>query len=239
MARREVLTRLVIKRKEDAVLVRDVMTEKVFSVTSDTPLKVVATRMLEYGVTGMPVVDEEEVVVGVISETDILFKERSAPDRKGVVDWLMHYAEDPPLAKLDARTVGDAMSTPAVTIPSGRSIEEAATRMLDLRIDRLPVVDSGHLVGIVTRTDLVRAFTRSDAVIEQEIREEGILKRFWIGPTTVMVTVDQGNVMLDGRVDTEELAEALVAFARRTPGVVSVESNLTWPKSRRRKQVPA
>ena len=220
------------------MLVRDVMTEKVFTVSADTPLKVVATRMLEFGVTGMPVVEGDEVL-GVISETDILFKERAAPDRKGLVDWLVHYAEDPPLAKLDARTAGDAMPTPAVTIPSGRSVEDAAARMLDLRIDRLPVVDGGHLVGIVTRTDLVRAFTRSDTVIEQEIREEGLLKRFWMGPSTVTVTVDQGNVVLDGRVDTEALAESLVNFAHRTPGVVSVESNLTWPKRRTRKQVPA
>jgi CBS domain-containing protein len=220
------------------MLVRDVMTEKVFTVSADTPLKVVATRMLEFGVTGMPVVEGDEVL-GVISETDILFKERAAPDRKGLVDWLVHYAEDPPLAKLDARTAGDAMTTPAVTIPSGRSVEDAAARMLDLRIDRLPVVDGGHLVGIVTRTDLVRAFTRSDTVIEQEIREEGLLKRFWMGPSTVTVTVDQGNVVLDGRVDTEALAESLVNFAHRTPGVVSVESNLTWPKRRTRKQVPA
>jgi acetoin utilization protein AcuB len=95
--------------------VSDVMTDKVFTATPDTPLKVVATRMLEYGVTGMPVVRGDEVL-GVISQTDILFKERTAPDRKGVVDWLVHYGEDPPLAKLEARTAGDAMTTPAVTI---------------------------------------------------------------------------------------------------------------------------
>ena len=97
-------------------------------------------------------------MLGVVSETDILFKERTAPDRNGVVDWLVHYAEDPPLAKLDARTAGEAMTTPAVTIASGRSIADAAALMLELRIDRLPVVDSGRLVGIVTRADLVRAF---------------------------------------------------------------------------------
>jgi CBS domain-containing protein len=213
------------------MLVRDVMTEKVFTVTRDTPLKVVATRMLEYGVSGLPVVADEEVV-GVVSETDILFKERVAPERKGVVDWLVHYAEDPPLAKLDARTAGDAMTTPAVTIQSGRSVEDAATLMLDLRIDRLPVVDSGRLVGIVTRADLVRAFTRSDDLIAQEIREEGLLKRFWVGPSSVTLDVDQGNVVLEGRVDNEDLAESIVAFTERIPGVVSVESKLTWPKTK-------
>jgi CBS domain-containing protein len=216
------------------MLIRDVMTENVFTVTADTPLKVVATRMLEYGVSGMPVVEEEDHVVGVVSETDILFKERSAPDRTGLVDWLVHYGEDPPLAKLDARTAGDSMTTPAVTIPSGRSVEDAATLMLDLRVDRLPVVDSGHLVGIVTRTDLVRAFTRSDDVIADEIREQGLLRRFWVGPSSVVLDVEQGNVVLEGRVDTEDLADAIVDYVGRIPGVVSVESKLTWPGKKRR-----
>ena len=223
------------------MLIRDVMTENVFTVTADTPLKVVATRMLEYGISGMPVVEEEDHVLGVVSETDILFKERTAPDRTGLVDWLVHYGEDPPLAKLDARTAGGAMTTPAVTIPSGRSVEDGATLMLDLRIDRLPVVDSGHLVGIVTRTDLVRAFTRSDDVIAEEIREEGLLRRFWVGPSSVVLDVEQGNVVLEGRVDTEDLAEAIVDYVGRIPGVVSVESKLTWPgkKRRRAEKTPA
>jgi CBS domain-containing protein len=223
------------------MLVRDVMTEHVFTVTPATPLKVVATRMLEYGVSGLPVLADDEMVVGVVSETDVLYKERTAPDRKGVVEWLVHYGDDPPLAKLDARTAGDAMTTPAVTIASGRSIEDAATLMLDLRIDRLPVVDSGQLVGIVTRSDLVRAFIRSDDDIAQEIREQGLLKRFWMGPSSVTVEVDQGNVLVEGRVDTQALAESIVAYIERIPGVVSVESTLTWPKtkSRKREKAPA
>lgn len=223
------------------MLIRDVMTENVFTVTPDTPLKVVATRMLEYGISGMPVVEGEDQVLGVVSETDILFKERTAPDRAGLVDWLVHYGEDPPLAKLDARTAGDAMTTPAVTVPSGRSVEDAATLMLDLRIDRLPVVDSGQLVGIVTRTDLVRAFTRSDDVIADEIREQGLLRRFWVGPSSVVLDVEQGNVVLEGRVDTQDLAEAIVDYVGRIPGVVSVESKLTWPrkKARRAHKAPA
>jgi CBS domain-containing protein len=226
-------TTLGSNERRTMMLVRDVMTEKVFTVKPDTPLKVVATRMLEYGVSGMPVVDGESVL-GVVSETDVLYKERPAPDRKGLVDWLVHYAEDPPLAKLDARTAGDAMTTPAVTIASGRPLEDAAALMLDLRIDRLPVVDGGYLVGIVTRTDLVRAFTRSDEVIAREIREDGLLRRFWMGPSSVTVEVEQGNVLLEGRVDTEDFAESIVAFTERIPGVVSVESKLTWPTKKGR-----
>lgn len=220
----------------------DIMTTKVFAVEADTPLKEVATRMLEYGISGMPVADGDRVL-GVVSETDILFKERSAPERQGLVDWLVHYGEDPPQAKLEARTAGEAMTSPAVTIASGRSVADAAELMLDLRVDRLPVVDGGRLVGIVTRTDLVRVFTRGDEELEREIREEGIIKRLWMSSDRVKISVDQGNVVLTGRVDTEELAESIVSFAERVPGVVSVESKLSWPgktkAARQREQAPA
>jgi CBS domain-containing protein len=206
----------------------DIMTTKVFAVEADTALKEVATRMLEYGISGMPVADGDRVL-GVVSETDILFKERSAPERQGLVDWLVHYGEDPPQAKLEARTAGEAMTSPAVTIASSRSVADAAELMLDLRVDRLPVVDSGRLVGIVTRTDLVRVFTRGDDELEREIREDGIVKRLWTSADRVKISVDQGNVVLTGRVDTEELAKSIVSFAESVPGVVSVESQLTWP----------
>jgi CBS domain-containing protein len=206
--------------------VRDVMTERVFTLTPETPLKVVASRMLEYGVSGLPVVDGERVL-GVVSETDILFKERPAPDRNGLVDWLIHYGEDPPLAKLEARTARDAMTSPAVTIKPERSVADAAALMLDLGVDRLPVVDGDALIGIVTRTDLVRVFTRGDDLIADEIREAGLLRRLWVDPDHVEVTVEDGNVVLAGTVDTPELADSLVEFVERTPGVVSVESRLT------------
>jgi CBS domain-containing protein len=142
--------------------VRDIMTVNVFTVTPDTPLTVVATRMLEYGVSGLPVVEDGRVV-GVVSETDILYKERPAPEREGLVDWLTHYPDDPPRAKLEARTARGAMTSPAVTTVPERRVSDAAALMLDLGIDRLPVVSGGLLAGIITRTDIVRAFAGEEA----------------------------------------------------------------------------
>jgi CBS domain-containing protein len=210
--------------------VSDIMTTKVFTATRDMPLRLAATRMLEYGISGMPVVDGERLV-GVISETDILFKERTAPVRDGLVDWLVHYGEDPPAAKLSARTVGEAMTAPAVTIGSRKLVSEAAALMLDLRIDRLPVVEGEELIGIVTRADLVRAFTRTDNEIEREISEEVILGGLWVSPSRVKVEVDDGSVLLEGEVDNESLAAQIVRSVESVPGVVSVESRLMWPAS--------
>lgn len=222
--------------------VRDVMTTNVFTARADMSLKEVATRMLEYGISGMPIVDEEERVVGVLSETDILFKERTAPERDGLVDWLVHYGEDPPAAKLNARTARQAMTSPAVTITPRRSIAEAAELMLDLKIDRLPVVDAGELIGIVTRADLVRAFTRTDEEIEREIIRDVILKTLWVSPDRVTVRIDHGQVTLEGCVDSEAEAEIILKFVKAVPGVVSIESKLTWPlekAARRHERTPA
>jgi CBS domain-containing protein len=226
MSRGHAQLRLGGSDKEDDMKVRDVMTQTVYTVAPETSLKVVATRMLEYGISGMPVVEDERVL-GVISETDILFKERTAPEREGLVDWLVHYGEDPPLAKLEARTVRHAMTAPAVTIGPNRSVADAASLMLDLSVNRLPVVDGDQLIGIVTRSNLVRAFTRGDEEIAEEIRTAGVLRRLWVDPQRVEVSVDGGSVVLAGNVDTPESAEALVRFVEKTPGVVSVESRLS------------
>jgi len=126
------------------------------------------------------------------------------------------------------------MTSPALTVPPGRAVADAATMMLDLGVDRLPVIDGGELVGIVTRSDLVRAFTRTDDEIESEIREEVILRTLWAEPSPVSVTVDGGEVVIEGRVENEKVAELIRTFSLRVPGVVSVESNLTWPSEARR-----
>src|SRR5262249_15530813 len=185
--------------------ISDVMTTDVVTVTPDTTLKKAAGLMLERGISGLPVVEAEELV-GVVSETDILYKEHTRPDRQGLVDWVMHYGEDPPEAKLAARLVGDSMTVPAVTVPPGRSVADAATMMLDLGLNRLPVVDGDQLVGIVTRADLVRAFARADDEIERAIREDVILHTLWSEPSAISVQVEDGEVVIAGRVDSEQLA---------------------------------
>jgi CBS domain-containing protein len=229
MAHQSVDVTLGEKPKGGTMKVADIMTTNVFTAGPEMPLRDVATRMLEYGISGLPVVDEEGCVLGVLSETDILYKERTAPKRDGLVDWLVHYGEDPPAAKLNARTAGQAMTTPAVTITPRRSVADAAELMLEVGIDRLPVVDAGELVGIVTRADLVRAFTREDEEIEREIKRDVFLAKLWVDPADVKVHVEDGYVTLEGRVESEGVAEQIVHFAHRVPGVVSIEPRLTWP----------
>ncbi len=210
--------------------INEVMTEDVLTVPTGKTLKKTAQLLADTGISGMPVVDDDGNLVGVISEADILFKERSPERRRGgSFAWLFFPDLLENEAKLDARTAGEAMSAPPVTIGPDRPVGEAAARMLDEGVNRLPVVDDdGKLIGIVTRADLVRAFTRSDGEIETEIRKELIGRTFWLEPADLNVRVQDGEVAIAGEVETKSDAELLPELIGQVPGVVSVDSKLTW-----------
>jgi CBS domain-containing protein len=107
--------------------------------------------------------------------------------------------------------------------------------MLEQGVKRLPVVDgAGTLVGIVTRSDLVRAFVRSDEEIAREIREDVIRRALWIDPEEIEVTVERGEVRLAGELESRTEAALIPGFVERVPGVVSVLSKLRWPDDDRR-----
>ena len=209
--------------------VSDVMTRDVVTVEEDTPLKDVAELLLEHDISGVPVVYEGRVV-GVVSETDILYKERGPEgEPRGTISWLLDAPDASFRRKLAARTAGEAMSSPPVTIRPTRPLAQAAAMMLEHRVNRLPVVQGDRLVGLVTRTNMVRAFARSDKEIEQAIREDVFLGTLWQSSDGVVVDVSGGEVVLRGEVQSEAQADAIRTFASRVPGVVAVESYLAWP----------
>ena len=209
--------------------VRDVMTTSVRTVDPDATLKEVALLIAEHGISGLPVVDADGVLLGVVSKTDILMKESAQTGERGGLLGLLRGGNDPLLAlKVEARTARDAMTAPAISIDPDRAVAVAAGMMLDARVNRLPVVSDGVLVGIVSRSDLVRAFTRSDVEIAREIGEEVVQGIFWLPPATVDVTVKDGIVELNGEIETRTDAEMLPKFVRKVAGVVAVESKLTW-----------
>jgi CBS domain-containing protein len=207
--------------------VSDLMTRDVATVTPGAALKDVARLLVARRISGVPVVEGDHVV-GVVSERDILFKQQpSSGVHRGVLAWLMD--ETQITLKLDARTAQEAMSRPPVTIASGRPVVDAAKLMLDEGVSRLPVVDSGRLVGILTEGDLVRAFARSDEEIRREIMEDAILPTLWQPPGVFDLEVQGGEVTISGAVATRDHARKIERLIDRVPGVVGIEARLHRP----------
>ncbi|HEU5216260.1 MAG TPA: CBS domain-containing protein [Gaiellaceae bacterium] len=219
--------------------VRDVMTSEVITVRPGTSLKEVATILTECRISGVPVVDEEGRVVGVVSEGDILFKERGPSERKGMLARLTEAHELEERLKHEAHAAAEAMTAPAKTIVAWRPVSAAAAQMLDEGVNRLPVVDDqGRLVGIVTRADLVRAFVRPDADIEREIREKVLARTLLLeSPGAVTVSVVDGKVVLGGSARMRTDAELVPRLVAKVPGVVEVASSIGWREDNRRHQV--
>jgi CBS domain-containing protein len=201
--------------------VAELMTTDVLTVGPETPLKEVAGLLAARGISGAPVVDDKGILLGVVSEADILAKERR-PRRQSRLGHLLGYPDHPDEKSL-ARTAAEAMTAPALTIGADRRIDAAAALMLDRSVNRLPVVDrDGALVGIVTRADLVRAFVHTDAEIEREIRDEVLLHELWLDPAEFELSVNAGDVKVNGRVLTDDERALLERRIRLVAGVVSV-----------------
>jgi CBS-domain-containing membrane protein len=211
--------------------VRDVMSPSVVTVTPDTPLKEVARVLVDRRISGVPVVDDAGTVLGIVSEADLLVKEQGADaiHHRRLARLLGESTESREQSvKLGALTAAEAMTSPAVTIAPGRPIHEAAAVMTTRHMNRLPVIDGGTLIGIVSRADLVRAYVRSDEELEATIRDDVILRILWLDPSHFTVTVKDGVAAISGQVDRRSTAEILVETVRTVPGIVDVQPSIRW-----------
>ena len=211
--------------------IADVMTHPVVTVRRDAPLKDVARLLIEHGISGVPVADDDGAVVGVVSEADFLVKEQGAAEvRHRRLARLIGESSETrhQLDVVFARTAAEAMSAPAVTITSTRPIHEAAAIMTSRRINRLPVVDDGRLVGIVTRADLLRAYLRTDEELAETIRNDVLLRILWLDPAGFDVSVRDGEAVIEGRVERRSTAEIIEETVRMVPGIVALDVRIPW-----------
>ncbi len=209
--------------------VRDVMSREVISVPPTMRLRELAQLLTEHRISGVPVI-EDGAVVGIISEADVLVKQVGRPvSRRRPLEWIFGDAQDPEeLRRRNAATVGEAMSSPAVTIEGDRPLREAAALMVDSRVNRLPVTSDGTLVGILTRSDLVRAYLHRDEEALRSIREQVFRKTMWLDPDAYRIDVREGIVTLGGTVDRKSTATILERLIGVVEGVDRVESELGW-----------
>jgi len=206
--------------------VRDVMTSPVCSVSPEAPLKEVAQLLVERRVSGVPVIDEAGRVLGVVSEGDFLAREAGGGrGTRGPLWWTWAAGPDKrAIERLHATTAGKAMTSPAVTVTADRPLSEAAAIMARHQINRLPVIEDGRLVGIVSRADVVRAFARTDdellTIVRNSLRAVDGLR---------VVSVKDGVAVLAGTVAGEPLARTARHVAESIEGIVAVDdSGLSW-----------
>jgi CBS domain-containing protein len=211
-----------------ATLVEDVMTRNVVSLRKHAQYKEIVLVMRDRKFSAFPVLDEDDRVIGVVSEDDLLVKEAYGPQGGGT-PFLAHRSDR---AKAAALTAAELMSRPAITIGPEASVAEAARIMHARHVKRLPVVDhdGGRLVGVVSRVDLLGVYDRPDEVIRKEILEQVIEAEFVLDSLAFEVTVTGGVVTLTGWVHSEPVALGLLAAVRQLDGVVAVRDRLSYPR---------
>lgn len=215
------------------------MTRDVVSVAPSTSLKEVARLLAEHGISGVPVCDPDGTVLGVVTEADILRVEQGVvTELPRPIGWVMRLLHGPADDSV-GQVASAAMSAPAITVRPTQRAAEAARLMVDHGINRLPVVAGSRLAGIVSRADLVRAFVRPDAELEEEIRDDVIFRTMVLLPEDFDLEVHEGNVRIRGEVRSAEDARILTRCVRRVPGVVEVHCDLAVRPTRSGRHAPA
>ncbi|PBC75896.1 BON domain-containing protein [Streptomyces sp. TLI_235] len=207
--------------------IHDVMTREVVSARPDTSFKEIVALFHRNDITAVPILDDEDRPIGMVSEADLIRKEAVLPDPDGHTPgrWLAQGDR----ARAEAETAGGLMTRPAVTARAGWSVPEAARQMDKHRVKRLPVVDeAGRLIGIVSRRDLLQIFLRHDAAIREEILHDVFGRTLWIPPGDVRVTVNEGVVTVAGRLPRRSLIPIAEQLCRAVDGVVAVHQTLDW-----------
>jgi CBS domain-containing protein len=197
-----------------------VMTTDVAVVREDTPFKDIVALMADNHVSGVPVVTEDRLVVGIVSESDLLHgtTEHHTPF------FGRHEHRQHSVAK-------DLMTTPAVCVHPNTTVAHAAKLLAEEGVRRVPVVDAdGHLVGIVSRRDVLAVFLRPDQELREEILGEVFRRSLWMDPTEVAVEVTAGVATLRGQVETEALVDIAGSLTRGIDGVVDVHNLLTYQR---------
>ncbi|HEU5108795.1 MAG TPA: CBS domain-containing protein [Micromonosporaceae bacterium] len=204
------------------------MTTEVVAVRSDAPFKEIADLLADHGISAVPVVDDEDRVVGVVSEADLLHKTEFAGE--SVANRLLESRRHRTAReKAVGEVAGELMTAPAVTVFPETNLVEAARTMEEKEIKRLPVVDAeGRLVGIASRRDLLKVFLQSDAAIRDEVREQVFGRAMWIDPALMSVEVDRGVVTLAGELERRSATSIAVRLTRAVDGVVGVVDRLTY-----------
>jgi CBS domain-containing protein len=192
---------------------RDVMTSPVTTVTPGTTVKEAATLLAANGFTALPVLDDDNRLIGMVTEADLV-RDRFPYDPR-----YRHLHPDPESVPAAPATVGAVMTTPAVGMGATADVADLVAAMWDDRVRSMPIVDGSRVVGIVTRRDLVRVLARDDKDIATDVRHRLANDR---GPNRWTVAVHDGVVQLGDEYLNPTDRHVAVVLAEAVPGVTRV-----------------
>lgn len=222
---------------------RDIMSTTLRTVERTTPIQEVIRRLLEHQISGLPVVEGGRVV-GIISEGDLILRERAHRPRGGMAYLAQQLFEDhqklaEEYKKAHGLVAEDVMTRAVVTVLPGTPVAEIAHLLAERNIKRVPVVDDGRLVGIVSRRDVLRATAErlgaaKDRAPARTVSNEEIVHRLldslrgepWAEVLHIRPTAEDGIVTLHGEAESAAERDAIEIAARGIPGVRGVRNEL-------------
>jgi CBS domain-containing protein len=213
------------------------MTPTVITIAEDQAVQDAIKKMLAYRVSGLPVLNKQGFLVGIISESDFLYRIEIDTNRK-VSRWLTFLAPGRAAAKYIheyGRIVREIMSHDPITVQEYFPLENAVKIMEKNYIKRLPVMRGERVVGMLTRADVMRVVAErgnalptlkdSDEAIRKKIMD-GLSKQSWVEPSRIEVVVHDGIVTLFGTVSDDRMAKAVQLLAANVKGVHSTNNEL-------------
>ena len=207
--------------------VKDVMTTRVVAVKQTASFKEMMLQMRKAGVSAVPVINDAGRVIGVVSEADMLNKEADLATGPGPLSGVLRFRDH---RKAAGVTAADLMTSPPVTVSPSTPLTGAARLMRDRRVKRLPVINAtGHLIGIISRADVLSVFTRPDADIRRQANAAAIAESFLEDSRQFGVTVHDGIVTVTGSPQSDQAGRDLIEAIRHIDGVVAVRDQLTHP----------
>jgi CBS domain-containing protein len=222
------------------MIVADVMTRNVISIAPEATVEEAVKLMLARGISGLFVVDQAGELAGVITEGDLLRRDELGTERDR--PWWLRLLVSPARQAADftrahGRHVRDVMTVDVISVAQDATLESVVATMEQNRIKRLPVTRDGRVVGVVSRSDLLRALVgrvrdaapvdTNDSTIRSSILDE-LESKAWAPMTTLNVTTSKGVVDLWGTITNEEERKAIRVIAENTPGVKLVHDHLVY-----------
>lgn len=218
----------------------DLMTSFVVTVTPEATIEYAAQLMLQYRISGLPVTDSDGAVLGIVTESDLLRRAETGTDKRHA-RWVSLLIGPGRLAQeyvhTHGRKVGEVMTERVFTVTPETPLADLVALMETKHVKRVPVVDQGRLVGIVSRADVMAALVGllsekpAGAATDTEIRNQilaEIDRQPWGPRGSVDVIVTNGVVVLKGAIPDERERAALCVAAENVPGVKAVHDRLVW-----------